>query len=168
MDPELRRLLDRQEIQDLIHAYCECVDTYQPAKVAALFTADCITDYGPSFGGESVGPELVEKGCAYTLATFEATSHHVTNIRLHFEGDDTARGVTYLYAWHKLGDGKPDFQIWARYLDRFTRTPEGWRFSERRLAVAGQAGAQNDFPGIGRRSPDPALLEKIRKRRESG
>ena len=167
MDPELQRLVDRNEITNLIHDYCAYVDTYQPAQVAALFTADCITDYGPSFGGEVVGRELLEKGCGYTLASWEATSHHVTNIRLHFEDDDTARGVSYLYAWHKTGGGKPDYELWARYLDRFVRTPEGWRFSERRLAVAGQAGGDNDFPGIGRRSPDPALLEKIRKRRES-
>ncbi len=49
MEPELRRLLDRQEITDLIHDYCAYVDTYQPAKVAALFTADCIT--APCVGG---------------------------------------------------------------------------------------------------------------------
>ena len=62
MEPELRRLLDRQEITDLIYDYCAYVDTYQPAKVAALFTANCITDYGPAFGGEVVGQQLVEKG----------------------------------------------------------------------------------------------------------
>ena len=32
MGPELRRLLDRQEITDLIYDYCAYVDTYQPAN----------------------------------------------------------------------------------------------------------------------------------------
>ena len=164
MDPTLRQLVDRQEITDLIHDYCIYVDRYEPEKVGALFTEDCITDYGESFGGEVVGRRRVERGSGYTLAAWQATSHHVSNIRLWFEDDDNARGTTYLYAWHRVDDESPTFQIWARYNDRFVRTPEGWRFSERRLAVAGQEGAKNDFPGIGRRTPDPALVAKVRSR----
>ena len=66
--------------------------------------------------------------------------------------------------WHRVVDDTPTFQIWAQYHDRFVRTAEGWRFSERRVRAAGQEGANNDFPGIGRRTPDPALVEKVRSR----
>jgi len=164
MDRALRQLIDRQEITDLIHDYCIHIDRYETEKVGALFTEDCITDYGEAFGGEVVGRRRVERGSGYTLAAWQATSHHVSNIRLWFEDDDTARGITYLHAWHRVDDDTPTFQIWAQYHDRFVRTPEGWRFSERRVRAAGQEGANNDFPGIGRRTPDPALVEKVRSR----
>jgi hypothetical protein len=147
MDRALRQLIDRQEITDLIHDYCIHIDRYETEKVGALFTEDCITDYGEAFGREVVGRRRVERGSGYTLAAWKATSHHVSNIRLWFEDDDT-----------------PTFQIWAQYHDRFVRTAEGWRFSERRVRAAGQEGANNDFPGIGRRTPDPALVEKVRSR----
>ncbi len=166
MEDALRRLIDRQEITDLIHDYCTYVDRYEPEKVAALFTEDCVTNYGESFGGEVLGNKLVAKGCAYTLAGWIATSHHVSNIRLEFEDDDRARSSTYLYAWHKHDDDRPDLEIWARYLDIFVRTPAGWRFQERRVQVAGQRGASNDFPGIGRRTPDPALVARVKARRD--
>ena len=162
----LRRLIDRQEINDLIHDYCTHLDRYEPDKVAALFTEDCVTDYGPSFGGEVLGREMVERGWTFALAGWVATSHHVSNIRLEFEDDDAAQGTTYLYAWHRAGEN-PDFHIWARYHDRFVRTGEGWRFSERRLSAAGQMGANFSFPGIGRRTPDPALVAKVKQRRPS-
>jgi hypothetical protein len=164
MEQALRRLIDRQEIADLIHDYCIHVDRYEPEKVAALFTEDCITDYGAAFGGAVVGRRRVERGCGYTLAGWQATSHHVSNIRLWFDDADHAHGLTYLHAWHRVDDETPTFQVFARYNDRFVRTDEGWRFSERRVTAAGQEGGQNEFEGIGRRTPDPALVEKVRSR----
>lgn len=169
MESALRRLIDHQEITDLIHDYCTYLDLYEPALVAALFTEDCITDYGPSFGGEVAGREKLERGWFHALATWEATSHHVSNIRLEFEDDDNARGTTYLYAWHRHGDSEtPDLHVWARYNDRFVRTSEGWRFSERRVTAAGQIGADYSFHSIGRRAPDPTVVAKARERRAAG
>ena len=164
MDRALRETLDRQEITDLIHDYCTYVDQYETEKVAALFTEDCITDYGPAFGGAIAGRRRVERGTGYTLATWRSTHHQVSNIRIRFENEDTATSLTYLHATHWVDDEAPVFHLYGRYLDRFVRTDEGWRFSERRLTVSGQENGENDFPGIGRRTPDPALVEKVRSR----
>jgi len=71
------------------------------------------------------------------LWTFAATSHHVSNIQITFEGADQARSVTYLYAWHRYVDGSPDGELWGRYRHRFTRTDPGWRISELLLQAAG-------------------------------
>ena len=163
MEQALRRLIDRQEIADLIHDYCIHVDRYEPEKVAALFTEDCITDYGAAFGGAVVGRRRVERGCGYTLAGWQATSHHVSNIRLWFEGDDAARSITYLHAWHEVDEHTPAFQIWGEYHDRFVRTEQGWRISERRFRAVGQENGDNPIEGIGRRTPDPALVAKHRR-----
>jgi ketosteroid isomerase-like protein len=60
----LRRLVDRQEIVDLIHAYCRNVDLLDAAGVAALFTEDCVVDDGPGLGKATRGRADVERRLA--------------------------------------------------------------------------------------------------------
>ncbi len=136
-DPAVQQLLDRREIEDLIHAYCFHFDRNEPEAVAALFTADAVVDYGPE-AETIVGAAHIGSTIAVGLAkTFAATSHHVSNIRLSFQGADEATGVTYLYAWHRYIDGSPDGELWGRYLHRFVRGDDGWRIAELTLQAAG-------------------------------
>jgi hypothetical protein len=133
----LQELLDRQAITDLIHAYCHHFDRNEPDEVAALFSADAKIDYGPEaapiFGADAIAPTI-----AIGLErTFAATSHHVSNIRITFEGADVASSVTYLYAWHRYVDGSPDGELWGRYLHSFVRTDAGWRISRLVLQATG-------------------------------
>ena len=133
----VRELEDRLAITDLIHAYCDHFDRNEPEAVAALFTSDATVDYGPEaetiVGADAIAPTIA----AGLERTFAATSHHVSNIRLTFEGHDRARGVTYLYAWHRYVDGSPDGELWGRYRHRFERTDAGWRIAELVLEAAG-------------------------------
>ncbi len=152
MDPAIRELLDRREIEELVLAYCRHFDQNEPELVAALFTDDAVVDYGPEF------PNIVGAGSiAETIAVgleqrFAATSHHVSNIQLTFDGPDRATGVTYLYAWHRYRDGSPDGELWGRYRYRFARTPDGWRIAELVLQAAGSSGFhRSTMHAIGRR-----------------
>lgn len=133
----LRELADRQAIADLIHAYCFHFDCNEPEKVATLFTADATVDYGPE-AETIVGADAIAATIAVGLEhTFEATSHHVSNLQVTFEDADRARSVTYLYAWHRYRDGSPDGHLWGRYHHRFSRTSAGWRITELVLCAAG-------------------------------
>jgi ketosteroid isomerase-like protein len=133
----VRELVDRQAIADLIHAYCFHFDNNEPDAVAALFTDDATVDYGPE-APTIVGSAAIATTIAVGLEkTFAATSHHVSNIQIVFEGPASARSVTYLYAWHRYVDGSPDGELWGRYRHRFVRTDAGWRISELRLEAAG-------------------------------
>jgi ketosteroid isomerase-like protein len=133
----VRELVDRREIADLIHAYCLHFDANEPDEVAALFTADATVDYGPE-AETIVGAHAIARTIALGLErTFAATSHHVSNIQLEFDGPDRVRGVTYLYAWHRYVDGSPDGELWGRYHHRFERTDAGWRIAELVLRAAG-------------------------------
>ncbi len=130
-------LEDRQAIADVIHAYCDHFDRNEPEAVAALFTADATVDYGPE-AATIVGADAIASTIAVGLEqTFAATSHHVSNIRIAFEGPDAARAVTYLYAWHRYLDGSPDGELWGRYRHRFVRTGAGWRIAALVLEAAG-------------------------------
>jgi ketosteroid isomerase-like protein len=133
----VRELVDRQAITDLIHAYCDHFDRNEPEAVAALFTADATVDYGPETA-TIIGATALATTIAVGLEqTFVATSHHVSNIRLTFDGQDRARSVTHLYAWHRYRDGSPDGELWGRYHHRFERTEAGWRITELVLQAVG-------------------------------
>ena len=133
----LEELLARHELEELIFAYCRHFDLNEPERVAALFTDDAVVDYGPEFP-DVVGAAAIEDAVAGGLErVFAATSHHVSNIQLEFDGPDAATGQTYLYAWHRYRDGSPDGELWGRYEHRFRRTAAGWRISSLRLTAAG-------------------------------
>jgi len=132
----LRELLDRREIEDLIHAYCETFDRNDPEGVAALFTADATIDYNPDTP-TLTGAELAAGVAVGLRELFAATSHHVSNIQIRFEGADEARALSYVYAWHRYHGDVPDGYLWGRYRHRFLRTVEGWRITALRLEGAG-------------------------------
>ena len=137
IEHDVRELADRQAVTDLVHAYCLHFDQNEPDEVAALFTDDATVDYGPEtatiVGGDSIAGTI-----AVGLETiFAATSHHVSNIQITFDGPDSATGIAYLYAWHRYRDGSPDGELWGRYHHRFRRTAGGWRIAELVLRAAG-------------------------------
>lgn len=151
---EVRELIDRQAIVDLIHAYSLHFDNNEPEAVAALFTEDATVDYGPEMP-TIVGSAAISKAISNGLErTFAATSHHVSNIQITLDGSDAAHGRAYVYAWHRYVDGSPDGELWGRYGYRFVRTRDGWRISSLLLQAAGMVDFHREtMHPIGRRAP---------------
>ncbi len=150
LDP-VTRLLDRQALLDLVHDYCRHVDDNDPAAAAALFTEDAVFITSRGARGTVHGRAQVQDRLALLLSTFVATSHHASGTRVRFLDDDSAVGVTYLLAWHRFAEDRPDGILWAQYHDRWARTPDGWRIAERTLRVTGE----QSFP-FGWQPPLPA------------
>ncbi|MGB5346674.1 MAG: nuclear transport factor 2 family protein [Woeseia sp.] len=147
----VQELVDRQAITDLIYAYCERFDRNDPDGVAELFTLDAIIDYNPDTADIS-GAELASTIAVGLRDTFAATSHHVSNVMITFEGSDTARSLCYVDAWHRYRSGAPDGFLWGRYLHRFRRSEAGWRISALLLQAAGTIDFHRErMHGIGRR-----------------
>ncbi len=146
-------LIDKAAISDVIHAYCYHFDRAEPEKVLALFTDDAVVDYGPDVptmnGVAEIGP-MIERGLS---SFFAATSHHISNIAIEFEGSEAAKSVSYLYAWHRYQDGRPNSELWGRYHHTFLRSPDGWKISHLILTAAGSSGFHRDtMHPIGRRT----------------
>lgn len=133
----LRELDDRHAITTLVHAYCLHFDNNEPEAVAALFTDDATVDYGPESATISGAAAIAATIAVGLEQTFAATSHHVSNVQIAFDGPDHAHSVAYLYAWHRYVDGSPDGELWGRYRHRFVRTEGGWRISALLLEAAG-------------------------------
>jgi hypothetical protein len=131
----VRRLLDKDEIVELVHRYSYCVDHRLYDEVAALFTEDCVVDYGPGFPPIQ-GRLALRKMFEHPSAGFRATSHHNANVLVSFDGDDQATVRTSVYAWHQRSDLTTP-KLWGYYHDRVQRGPDSWLMATRQLRVLG-------------------------------
>lgn len=137
---------ERQAIEDVLLDYCERVDAGDVDAVVALFTDDATIDYG--YGRRIQGhAALTEFFGERLIATYRATSHHLSNVRIAVDGD-RATARSYAYAWHERHDGT-QAHVWGRYADVLVRSDSGWRIAERTIRAAGSAG----FPTPDGRSP---------------
>ena len=156
IDIAVRELTDRAGITEVLHAYARLVDERNFAAAAAVFTDDCLAEYGVRETDTLHSSAAVADWLTSQLRDGTATSHHISNVQISFPDADHAEATSYLYAWHRPPGAAVDPVILARYVDSFERTPAGWRIAHRRMFAHGLVG----FPdGILRplpRQPAPA------------
>jgi hypothetical protein len=133
------RIADRLEITELVHSYARHFDLNEPDQVAELFSIDARVDYGPEFPPIEGRDHIADRIGVGLREIFAATSHHISNASIRFEGSDHARGEFYVYAWHRYVDGSEGY-LWGRYQNTFERTENGWRISQLVLQAAGTNG----------------------------
>lgn len=131
------RIADHRRIVDALSAYAFHFDRNEPDAVGSLFTEDAVIDYGPDMDTIHGRDALVETISIGLREIFAATSHHISNEMVTFDGDDAAQLIAYLHAWHRYCDGSPDGYLWGQYHTRLRRTDDGWKFSELVLKIAG-------------------------------
>ncbi len=134
-DVSLKRLRDEAEIQRLIFEYAFRLDMNHPKQLADLFVEDCLVVYGPNFGAE--GRTAYAKTLEGIGTFFEATSHHVSNIVIDFDGEDKADVRSVLFAWHRYRKERPDGYLWGQYHDIVVRESGIWKFKKRELRTTG-------------------------------
>jgi len=139
LERTVRELENRRLITETLLDYSFYVDRNDPdALVEKVFCADGCFELGSRHA--VIGRENLRLMFAKTLCVFSATSHHVSNVRIAFTGDDTAESTAYVYAWHvRAADGRR-IDLWGRYHDRHRLTAQGWRIANRRLSAAGTDG----------------------------
>ena len=146
----LRQLLDRQEIMAMMAAYTRCADMNEPEHQAEVFVQDCRVRY--HLTDWIVGRGALVEALRTALARYSKTSHHLGNIEIDFEGPDSAAAQSTVIAWHRRHDGS-EWTMYGRYVDRWTRTGQGWRLAERELRAAGAVGRDDSqLPPLGRAS----------------
>jgi ketosteroid isomerase-like protein len=132
---EINREQDREDVRTVLYDYAYYIDMNMIDELAALFVDDCSVSYGPGFGADGKSEYLKTLDGVGTF--FSATSHHVSNVVIHFEDDDTAIVRSVLYAWHRYNRDRPDGHLWGQYHDVMVRTSEGWRVRRRELRTTG-------------------------------
>lgn len=130
-----QELSDRFEIQDLCYRYAEIIDAKDfDALRTDVFTADAHIDYSV-FGG-SVGnleDTISFLKQALTPELFPAHQHLNANIQIRLDGDTaTGRVMCFNPQEMVLAEGQSQlFMLGLWYVDKYRRTSDGWRMSER-------------------------------------
>jgi 3-phenylpropionate/cinnamic acid dioxygenase small subunit len=132
MSEQVKLLIDRLEIDDLLTRYTVALDTRRWDLLATVFTPDATIDYTSSEGIKGQFPEVaawLEKA----LTPFTATQHLLGNRHIELDGDQ-GTGRTYFFNPNTLTDeagAATMLFVGGFYLDKFMRTAEGWRIADR-------------------------------------
>jgi hypothetical protein len=111
---DFQAIADRVEIEALRGEFTDAAMMRDRARLASLFTPDGALRM-PNIPAEMVGWEF-----------FVQTTHPGT---IQLDGD-TATGRAYIQELARARDGRQGLN-YAIYHDRYQRTPDGWKFTER-------------------------------------
>ncbi|RJF93128.1 nuclear transport factor 2 family protein [Sphingomonas cavernae] len=133
LDPRLQELLDREEIRQLITAYCNAADRHDHKRMRSLYHEDAIDEHGAMFSGPAM--EFIDR-LPEIQANMEILHHNVTTINLAIDGD-RAEGEVYLLALHRarMPDGPIDVLVGGRYFDKYERREGKWKFLHRAIVA---------------------------------
>jgi ketosteroid isomerase-like protein len=130
LSERIARVVDQQEITDVIYRYCRGIDRCDFDLVRSCYHPDATDDHGDFRGGVDDFIAFVQQG----LPRFERTMHFVGNLLVEVTGD-AARVESYLIAHHHMraSNTKPerDFNVGLRYVDDFERRSGEWRIAAR-------------------------------------
>lgn len=130
MNDQLQRLVDEADLRTLSATYTRGLDRQDQALVRSVFTDDATTHYGTFRGG----PDEMSAMAMKALSAYCATQHFLGQINVTIDGD-TATGEVYFQAFHQHATEAFDRFICGRYIDRYRRTPDGWRMTHRTEVV---------------------------------
>lgn len=132
-EQQLQILLEKQAIQELIHAYCNAADRRDQDKMRSLYHPDAIDDHGGFFQGLAM--EFIDR-LPDIQAPMEILHHNVTTVNIKLDGD-YAEGEVYVLAFHKVKtDDEPfDLLIGGRYFDKYEKRDGVWKFSHRAVVA---------------------------------
>jgi ketosteroid isomerase-like protein len=125
---DFRAVADRVEIEALRGEFTDAAMMRDRARLASLFTEDGALRM-PNIPVELVGREEIRIGGERLQAQwdfFVQTTHPGT---IQLDGD-TATGRAYIQELARALDGRQGLN-YAIYHDRYRRTTEGWKFTER-------------------------------------
>ena len=161
----LRRVEDRQAIQDLHNHYCFIQDrghqSHAESDVQA-FLALCdrqvIWDNSPDLSRAHRGHEAVGAYLRELWARFDNCMHFVHNLSIVFESADSARGRS---SFEAVGDIDGEAFVAAGYYeDEYVRTRAGWRFRLHREVPFFFVKQKEGWAG-----PKPRIMEEWMRKR---
>lgn len=130
-DLALQQLVDQRAIERLLFDYAYYLDMNMPDDMASLFVDDCQVSYAPNFG--AAGIDDYKKTLDGIGTFFTATTHHVSNICIDFDGAEMATVRAAVLAVHRYTRERPDGILYGQYHDRVVKVGGQWKFKDRIL-----------------------------------
>jgi len=133
LDAALRRLLDREEIRDVLLRYCRASDRGDVDMLRDCYHPDAIDHHGGFYHGDAHGlVDASEQAIASGALPYTIASHLVANMLIEVDGDQ-AHAETYFISFARRPEGGEtlDELVGGRYVDLFTRRDGRWRIAYR-------------------------------------
>src|SRR5215207_1172047 len=125
---DLQGIADRFEIEALRGEFTDAVMMRDYDRLASLFTHDGAVRI-PHINAQAVSREEIRAGIERLQGLWDyfVQTAHPGTIQL---AGDTASGRAYIAELGRFRDGRSELN-YAVYHDRYQRTPDGWKFTER-------------------------------------
>ncbi|MFI6439095.1 nuclear transport factor 2 family protein [Streptomyces sp. NPDC050759] len=147
---DVRAIADRIEIQALAGEFTDAGMLRDYDRLAALFAEDGVLRI-PAAGVEFTGPEEIRAGIERLRGVWEYFVQTVHPGVVRVDGD-SAYGRAYIVEFGRMRDGSSHANH-ALYHDRYRRTPDGWRFTERAYEIR-----YLDTTALTGAPPEPGLI----------
>lgn len=128
---KLQYMLDRLEIQDVIHRYARGLDRHDDDVLRSAFHDDAMDNHGPWAGPRE---EFVAWANGPCHSHTNAHLHQITTHTCEIDGD-VAHTESYCQWVHRLKDEQTVTVGGGRYVDRLERRDGEWRIVVRRLVL---------------------------------
>ncbi|MBP39949.1 MAG: hypothetical protein CL726_11695 [Chloroflexi bacterium] len=132
----VEELVEIESIKKLRHLYSHFFDGQFPDKMAELFTADAVCEFGPDYGGDWVGKEQIH-------ANFDKWSemegpqwgvmHSVTNPWITLIDSETAHGRWYLHDLRTTEGIENPLILYGIYDDIYKKVDGEWYIHRTRI-----------------------------------
>jgi hypothetical protein len=126
-------MIDEFQLRKLVHAYCRAVDRGDLAQLQQLYHHDAADAHGGfSTGSASAFLEQLAAARPY----IRSMQHNITTVNFAISGH-VAEGEIYTIATHTLAgpDGDVDVVVGGRYLDKYEKRDDAWKFIERTIVT---------------------------------
>jgi ketosteroid isomerase-like protein len=134
LNTQLRALLEREAIEDVLLRYASTIDTKDYATLRTLFCDDIHGEYGPDVVDGA--DELIKWIDAATADV--AWQHHLLTVyHIDLVSETEAKALTY-HTSHQIKSATPDrrTKIVARYRDTLRKEADGkWRIADKFMEI---------------------------------
>ncbi|MCW2351675.1 MULTISPECIES: nuclear transport factor 2 family protein [Sphingobium] len=170
LQTRLERLLDMEDIREVLRRYTRGLDRHDDAVIASAFWPDAEINYLDDFSGPT--DAFVDWGNQRHEERYVCHQHHITNVNIDLDGD---RAHVSSYVIYMLRQ-KQDLQNIGsgRYIDQFERRNGEWRIALREflpeMGVTVPTGPRRELaspPGNGRWDRDDISYRRPLMRRDS-
>ncbi|CAH0990193.1 hypothetical protein SIN8267_00285 [Sinobacterium norvegicum] len=128
----LQEMSDRLELQALVVDYATAIDEQDFDALDEIFTEDASIDY-TAMGGIAGNLTEIKQFLTQAMPFFTAFQHLNGNHKLEVTGDTATGKVMCLNPMVvPVEEGEQVMFLGLWYIDKYRRTKDGWRISERR------------------------------------
>jgi ketosteroid isomerase-like protein len=125
---DFQAIADRVEIEALRGEFTDAAMMRDRARLASLFTPDGALRM-PNIPAELIGREEIRVGGERLQEQWDFFVQNTHPGTIQLDGD-SATGRAYIHELARTRDGRQGLN-YAIYHDRYQRTPDGWKFTER-------------------------------------